>query len=461
LHPAIECGDKAVIRFADKMRSTGMSAADSGAKIALLERVMLQLREMRSGALDDFRTFFVPGRVELVGKHTDYAGGRSIVCAINRGICLAAAPRRDARVRIFDVARKSEVEVKVDPEGGSEASGPGHWSNYALAVARRFARDFPLARAGADITLASDLPAASGMSSSSALLVAIFFALAEMNSLWRNDAYARSIRSREDLAAYLAAVESGEAIATFSAAGGVGTLGGSEDHVAILCSRPGYFRQYSYCPVRLEREIPVPKNYVLVIAVSGVEADKAGKARDHYNRSSLGVRKLLELWKISTGRNDPCLAAALSSASGAAALLEQVVREKAASIAEAKALSERLHQFLEESTEIVPAVGEALSAGEMDRVGRLVDRSQGLAETLLANQVPETIALARSARRLGAAAASAFGAGFGGSVWALVPQVRGEEFRDAWADCYRRTYPERAKVSETLLTNAGPGLIEF
>jgi len=438
-----------------------MSAADSATKIALLERVSLELREMRGGALDDFCAFFVPGRVELVGKHTDYAGGRSIVCAINRGICLAATPRRDARVQILDLARRAEVEVKLDPEASSEARGAGHWSTYVLAVARRLARDFPAARTGADIVFASDLAPASGMSSSSALVVAIFFALAAVNSLGRNEAYARSIRCREDLAAYLAAVESGEAIRTFSAAGGVGTLGGSEDHVAILCSRSGYFRQYSYCPVQLEREIPAPKNYVLVIAVSGVRADKAGQARERYNRSSLAVRKLLELWKTSTGRPDPCLAVALSSAPGAAALLGQIVREKADSVAEAEALDGRMHQFLEESSEIVPEVGEALSRGEMDRVGGLVDRSQALAESLLANQVPETIALARSARRLGAGAASAFGAGFGGSVWALVPQARGEEFRDAWADCYRRTYPERAEASEILLARAGPGLIEF
>jgi galactokinase len=443
------------------MRSAGLSAADSVTKLALLERLIPQLREMRGGALDDSRAFFVPGRVELVGKHTDYAGGRSIVCAINRGICLVAAPRRDGRVQILDAALKSRVEVKLDPETDSEAVCPGHWSNYALAVVRRFARDFPAARIGADIALASDLPRASGMSSSSALMVAIFFALAEVNSLWRNDPYARSIRCREDLAAYLAAVENGEATATFAAGGGVGTLGGSEDHVAILCSRPGSFRQYSYCPVRLEREIPVPTNYTMVISVSGVEADKTGKARDRYNRASLAVRKLLDLWNCSTVRNDPCLAAALSSAPGARALLEQIVREKVDSLAEAEALSKRLHQFVEESSEIVPAVGEALSSGQMDRVGALVDRSQQLAESLLANQVPETIALARSARELGAAAASAFGAGFGGSVWALVERVRAEEFRDAWADCYHKKYPERAETSEILLASTGPGLIEF
>ncbi len=60
----------------------------------------------------------------------------------------------------------------------------------------------------------------------------------------------------------------------------------------------------------------------------------------------------------------------------------------------------------------------------LDQFGRLVDRSQQASATLLGNQVPETIALARLAREHGALAASAFGAGFGGSVWALMTSSR-------------------------------------
>ena len=55
-----------------------------------------------------------------------------------------------------------------------------------------------------------------------------------------------------------------------------------------------------------------------------------------------------------------------------------------------------------------------------------------MAERLLGNQVPETISLASTARALGAAAASAFGAGFGGSVWALVPEADAHAFASDW-----------------------------
>jgi galactokinase len=90
-----------------------------------------------------------------------------------------------------------------------------------------------------------------------------------------------------------------------------------------------------------------------------------------------------------------------------------------------------------------------------------VDHSQLAAERLLANQVPETTFLARKARELGAIAASAFGAGFGGSVWALVPDSDTAAFRTRWAEAYAAAFPVAARGSEILITHAGPGAVEL
>ena len=124
-------------------------------------------------------------------------------------------------------------------------------------------------------------------------------------------------------------------------------------------------------------------------------------------------------------------------------------------------LLNRFEQCFVESTEIIPGVTKALIAGDMAKVGVLVDRSQEGATRCLGNQVPETIALAESARKLGAVAASAFGAGFGGSVWALLKADRAEDFRIRWAEEYRLKFPEAANRSEFFLTCAGPSMIEF
>lgn len=435
-----------------------MSSAESAAKSAALVKLLSGLRELRGATTDRVCAFFVPGRVELVGKHTDYAGGRSLVCAIERGISIVAAPRTDAEVRIRDISRGLEAALSLDPRA---ESARGEWSNYAVTVARRIVRDFPLARTGANIAFASDLPPASGMSSSSALIVALFFAIAEVNSLAQSDFFQNSIRDREDLAVYLSAIESGAAFGSSSGTRGVGTLGGSEDHVAIWCSRAAYLRQYSYCPVRLECEIRAPERHVLVIGVSGVEADKTGNALESYNRASLAARKILELWKRATGREDVSLAAALESAPDALERLRHILAKSAEPGFAPELLLNRLAQFAEESNVIVPGVSGALASGDLERLGVLMDRSQHLAATLLGNQTPETVDLVRSARVLGAVAASAFGAGFGGSVWALVASQQAEDFRDAWAAHYRKQYPQRARASEFLITRAGPGVVQF
>jgi galactokinase len=120
----------------------------------------------------------------------------------------------------------------------------------------------------------------------------------------------------------------------------------------------------------------------------------------------------------------------------------------------------RVEQFMLESTLLVPQAGDALMRRDLTAVGALVDRSQAAAEALLGNQVSETIFLARSARELGAVAASAFGAGFGGSVWALVADRDAEAFIARWRERYLATFPEHGRPrpgrAEFFITHAGP-----
>ena len=77
------------------------------------------------------------------------------------------------------------------------------------------------------------------------------------------------------------------------------------------------------------------------------------------------------------------------------------------------------------------------------------------------NQIPETSFLARTAREMDAVAASAFGAGFGGSVWALVPKAGSTEFAARWRDAYTMRFAKSAMRSEFFVTKAGPPLTEF
>ncbi|HOQ61704.1 MAG TPA: hypothetical protein PKZ08_13850, partial [Vicinamibacterales bacterium] len=99
--------------------------------------------------------------------------------------------------------------------------------------------------------------------------------------------------------------------------------------------------------------------------------------------------------------------------------------------------------------------------GDLARFGALVDRSQEAAERWLGNQIPETVTLAREARRLGAAAASAFGGGFGGSVWALVPRDRAGSFAREWHAAYRERFPGPASCARFFETSAGPSAMRI
>jgi galactokinase len=104
----------------------------------------------------------------------------------------------------------------------------------------------------------------------------------------------------------------------------------------------------------------------------------------------------------------------------------------------------------------VPGAADALRDGDLGRFGALVDRSQQAVEEWLGNQVPETVSLARDARRLGAVAASAFGAGFGGSVWALVAAGDCGGFTREWRASYERQHPSAAARAVFIDTGAGP-----
>ncbi|HEX6965222.1 MAG TPA: galactokinase family protein [Gemmatimonadaceae bacterium] len=440
--------------IASRLFKAGMDDAQADRIAERFDALRAPLHSLGVDAGSAVRAYWVPGRIEFLGKHTDYAGGRSLLCAVERGICLLAAPRRNGRVRIHDARSRETASFRIQPDLVPEI---GHWSNYPMTVARRLARNFPGALLGADLVFDSDLPPAAGMSSSSALITAVFLALTEINDFSARVEYRRNVRTTEDLAEYLGAVESGRGFRALDGDAGVGTQGGCEDHTALLCSRPGALVQYAFGPVRFERVIELPDDHHFVIAVSGVHAEKTGAARDAYNRASRATADILERWRRSTGRHDATLAAAVASAPEAADHLRAIIRGNDGELP-ASALLGRLEQFLTESDVRVPAAGDALVCGNLSALGAIVDGSQEGAERLLGNQTPETIALAHTARELGAVAASAFGAGFGGSVWALVRSEHASEFRARWAARYCVDFPAAASQAQFFETRAGPAV---
>jgi galactokinase len=442
----------------ERLALAGMSEPEVDRTSRLFARAVAALGRRQTLRL------WVPGRIEFLGKHTDYAGGRSLICAVERGIAVVATARDDRTVRLTDAVSGEHVEIEMT---ATLAPADGSWANYPITVVRRIARNFPGPLRGADIAFASDLPPAAGLSSSSALVVATFLALCDLNALGAHDEYRRAIPDADHLAGYLGAVEGGAPFGSLDGDRGVGTFSGSQDHTAILCSRAGALVQYSFAPVRFERAVPLPADHVFVIGASGVIAEKTGAAQVLYNRQARRVHALLDRWRAATGRTDATLGAVLASSDDAIDRLRKIVRDPAVrSNGESDGfdvtdLITRLDQFDAESRDIIPAAGDALERGDLVTLGTLVDRSQRGAEVLLGNQVPETFHLVRSARSLGAVAASAFGAGFGGSVWALVRRDDAQRFTECWHESYAVRFPEPAKRASFFTTGAGPAAMRL
>jgi galactokinase len=396
--------------------------------------------------------WFVPGRIEIFGKHTDYAGGRSLVAAVPRGFAIVAAPRHDGRVQVSDARYGGSVDL--DPhDRAREFTG---WHKYVGVVARRLAHNFPGADLGIDIAIASDLPRAAGVSSSSALVVGLATAIIARAGLTDRPEWHAAITTTEDLGGYLGAVENGLTFGSLASLSGVGTHGGSEDHNAILNCQSGTVSAYAYVPVVPQGEAPMPDGWRFLVLTSGIEADKAGSAKDKYNRASLMTRALLDLWARDHGPTRT-LAEALASRAHAEDQLRHAIAGSHRADYSADDLSRRLSHFCAEDAR-VPAALAAFRDADAERLGELAAASQADAERWLENQIPETAALARIAVGAGAFAATSFGAGFGGSVWALADTTAAAAIGLAAIERYRSEFPACGRT-DAFLVRPGPALV--
>ncbi len=163
------------------------------------------------------------------------------------------------------------------------------------------------------------------MSSSSALIVAVASALVRLARLEARAEWQANIASASDAAGYYACIENGMTFGSLEGDAGVGTHGGSEDHIAIVCGKADYAAAWTFVPPVHVTDVRVPDDWRFVIASSGVAARKTGEARDSYNNLALAVRTLLDIWNAHEPPA-PSLRAALTSTPGAVERLHGLLR---------------------------------------------------------------------------------------------------------------------------------------
>jgi len=229
--------------------------------------------EFRERLGDPSRAFLVraPGRVNLIGDHTDYNGLPVFPMAIQRDMAILFRPRPDGYVRLFNTdPHFSPCEFILGPEIAPEARRD--WGNYLKAAGQALVRSRG-SLLGIDGVVSGDVPVASGLSSSSALVVACGLALVVANEIQT---------SAQELAILFA---EGERY--------VGAeIGGMDQAISLGGQRNTAFR-IDFDPLRLQ-PTPVPANWTFVVASSLVTAPKSGSARDVYNARTRECREALQ-----------------------------------------------------------------------------------------------------------------------------------------------------------------------
>ena len=317
----------------------------------------------------------VPGRVNLIGEHTDYNGGAVLPTALRLGTTVALSPRADGRVRVASHGFDGVAERSM------EDTATGHWSDYALGAVRE-------ARAlgwlgGADIAVGSDLPAGAGLSSSASLLV---------NVLKRAREAAGAEVSDTDIAHAARRVETGF----------IGVPCGIMDQMAVALAAPG--RALLLDTHEMETSlIDLPSDPVVVVLHSGVERSLSD------GRYKVRAEECAAV-KAALGREDICRA----PLSAVDAVQDPV-------------LQRRLRHCTTEHRRTLLAA-EALRTHDWPVLGRLMAASHASMRDDFAITTPEIDALVETCVEQGAVGARMTGGGFGGCIVALV----GARGRAAW-----------------------------
>ncbi|MBL8897526.1 MAG: galactokinase [Planctomycetes bacterium] len=136
----------------------------------LIDALRQRLAEEVSPEAGAARTFFAPGRVNLLGAHQDYVGGFVLPCAIDRGTYVVASAREDARLTLRSLDREPALELDLRSLPGASDARFG-WGNYAIGVLRAI-REEGIELRGMDLVIGGDLPIGAGLSSSASLSLA-------------------------------------------------------------------------------------------------------------------------------------------------------------------------------------------------------------------------------------------------------------------------------------------------
>jgi galactokinase len=347
---------------------------------------VIDLVNLRSAFVSKYgsepRIFRAPGRINLIGEHTDHNDGFVLPAAIDRATYVAAALRDDRRIRVGSVNFAGEFEFDLDQAVQKPFAS---WAKYVQGVAMILERSgFRLN--GADLLVESDVPIGAGLSSSAALEVSTAFAIASLAGLEidRID-LARIAQNAEH---EFAGVRSGIMDQFVSANGEAG-------HALFLDCRS---LEWSLVPVSTAQ---------FIVCNTMTKHDLAA---GEYNR-----------------RREECDAAVKFF--GRVSLRDVSLNEFESKSGEMpEALRKRARHVISENSRVLESV-EALKNGELDKFGELIDHSHASLRDDFEVSCPELDLMTEITRKqVGVLGSRMIGGGFGGCTLSLVVSVENPDF---------------------------------
>jgi galactokinase len=325
-----------------------------------------------------------PGRVNLIGEHTDYNDGFVLPFATGFGCSATVEQRSDDLVRVVS----AQLGAAPDRRIGELRPGRSGWVGYALGVVWALRqRGLP----GLEITLDSDVPIGAGLSSSAALVCSVAAAL--------NDLLGLDLDGDELLAITRRAENEF-----------VGAPTGGMDQLAALRCTPGHAL---FCDMRSLSTEQVP------LELTGLRLLVVDTRAEHQHASGEYRR-----------RREGCEEAARQLGLGALRDLQPAGLDEALPRLADDELRRYTRHVVTENDRVLQTV-ERLRAGDTAGIGPLLNGSQASMRDDFRITIPELDVAADTLVAAGALGARMTGAGFGGSTISLVPEERVDAVREA------------------------------
>lgn len=416
-----------------------------------------------------------PGRVNLIGEHTDYNGLPVLPMALRQSVQVAFAPTKNHQIRLHNFDdRYADAAFENIPD--IPPSPAGDWTNYCKAAVQGLNAHFGVRHfSGMDLLVDADLPAAAGLSSSSAMVVAC--ALAYLKVLGK--ALGQDV-SRLELAALLASAEHY-----------VGTRGGGMDQAVILNGQAGQACKIDFFPVRIEH-VPLLEKYAIIVCDSMVRVEKSGEGLHAYNAGprlsrlatallgavaqkefdeSVRIERIGDLFfgplclthqevMELCLRTFPKPYLSLREAATRLRLSPEVIRERwigdLPELEKGFPMQARVRHLCTEFRRVEEA-RDALLCGDAVTFGALMNESHASCAQDYFISSSELDVLTQAARNAGALGARLTGAGFGGATVNLVPAEDCAAFIERMTSSYYRRYLDFTGDAPVFVAESGEG----